>query len=264
MNQTSINGYTRRFVYSISRKLPKVKRVTSQRITYVKQIPSDVVNIFESDVIPPETDLLQWRNRLRNMGNLALETPIVESDHGTFTFETVESALQLIKAKGVQESAMQEIHWFQTSELQPQSISQYPTTASIKQFQKLIMDFPHKQELPSIGITLDELSRLCHKRYLSGDHVHYFISRLNNLNKENLCIYLNRISDVDKYMGNLLKKQIAPKSLSFITNVGMDQRGRIFIGSDCRPGNHWTFAHYDIEENILLYGDSLGWQIPDN
>ena len=48
------------------------------------------------------------------------------------------------------------------------------------------------------------------------------------------------------------------------SHVGMDERGETFIGIDCRPGNHWTFAHYDIGENILLYGDSLGWEIPDN
>ena len=39
-------------------------------------------NICQDDVIPPETDLLQWSNQLRYMGKLALETPIVESDHG--------------------------------------------------------------------------------------------------------------------------------------------------------------------------------------
>ena len=38
----------------------------------------------------------------------------------------------------------------------------------------------------------------------------------------------------------------------------------LFIGSDCRQGIQWTFAHYDIAENILLYGDSLGWEIPYN
>ena len=199
-----------------------------------KQILSDIINIFEADVIPPETDLLQWRNRLRYMGKLALETPIVASDHGNFTFETVESALKLIKAKGIQESVMQEINCFQISGLQPHSVSEYPTSSSIKQFQRLIMDFPHNHKLPSIGITSDELSRLWHKRYLSGDHVHYFINRLNNLDKENHSIHLNRISDVDKYMGNLREKHIKPKTLSFIANVGMDQRGKIFIGSDCR------------------------------
>ena len=46
-------------------------------------------NICQADVIPPETDLLQWSNRLRYMGKLALESPIVESDHGKFTFETM-------------------------------------------------------------------------------------------------------------------------------------------------------------------------------
>ena len=46
-------------------------------------------NICQADVIPPETDLLQWSNRLRYMGKLAFETPIVESDHGKFTFDTM-------------------------------------------------------------------------------------------------------------------------------------------------------------------------------
>ena len=55
-----------------------------------------------------------------------------------------------------------------------------------------------------------------------------------------------------------------PRGLCFIENVGMHANGKTFCGSNEQQGNHWVTAMYDHSKRKLIYGDSLGWPIPDS
>ena len=86
------------------------------------------------------------------------------------------------------------------------------------------------------------------------------------LNKEQSgvkCIYLkhhNRVNHRDHRKSN----NPLPKSLCFVVNVGLGNNNTTYCGNDGRQGNHWTVAVYDDASKKVTYGDSLGWDIPED
>ena len=256
----SITGYSRRNAFL--RRLPKVKRVSDEELKFVKDLSTiNVFDIFEQNYIPPESDLLNWRCRLRHMAAMALEKPVVTTDHGTFTLEIVEDAIKLHKAKVIHKCVSQETNWFNTLAMIPHSIAEPPSPNSLKNFKNIIYNTPHN-EMTDLGMTPDELSRLCSTRYLSGDHMHWFVDKLNSMQSETHCVYINRITNIERYVEQKIGLQPPPDCLAFIINVGNGRSGNVYIGSDSHPGNHWTFMLYNASNRTLTYGDSLGWSFP--
>ena len=47
-------------------------------------------------------------------------------------------------------------------------------------------------------------------------------------------------------------------------NVSFSSNGKTFLGSDARSGCHFSLAVFNSANNVLIYGDSLGWPVPEN
>ena len=47
-------------------------------------------------------------------------------------------------------------------------------------------------------------------------------------------------------------------------NVGFSSTREKFLGSDARSGCHFSLAVFDSANNVMTYGDSLGWLVPEN
>jgi len=46
----------------------------------------------------------------------------------------------------------------------------------------------------------EELSRVYCNRYLSGDQVQWVLKKLNEGNSGTLCVYINEITDIDRFV----------------------------------------------------------------
>ena len=146
----------------------------------------------------------------------------------------------------------------------PHSVIRHPTTQALQQFKSIIHNEPHNILITGLNTTPEELSRLCCKRYISGDHMQWVISQLNVLQSSVHCVYLNLVNDIAASVTREKSTmQQYPTALAFIVNCGRDQRsGACFIGDDIKPGHHWALAYYSPENQQLMWGDSIGWDIP--
>lgn len=78
-----------------------------------------------------------------------------------------------------------------------------------------------------------------------------------------LCVYLNYVRDVKRYVKRRVQSdQLRPVSLMFIMNVGKSPDGSVFLGSDEKPGNHWSTWYIDTEKRTATYTDSLAYNVP--
>ena len=125
----------------------------------------------------------------------------------------------------------------------------------------MTFDLPNDKFLNNLDMTPEELSRLAVTRYLSCDHVRWFVKKINSMQTETLCIYINGVTDIDQFVQQNFTQQ---ENLSFVLNVGKSRDGQVFLANDSCPGNHWTFLHYNSSSKTITYGDSLGWSPPAN
>ena len=88
------------------------------------------------------------------------------------------------------------------------------------------------------------------------------MQKLNGLQNEMLCIYLNFIGDIKRFCDRKKTKSGVPRNLIFLMNVGVEGSGATHFGSDSRSGCHFTLATIDNISNELLYCASLGWAPP--
>ncbi len=109
-------------------------------------------------------------------------------------------------------------------------------------------------------MSANELAMICGNRWVSSDHICWLMKTLNMPQSDTYFVYLN--NDVCK---NPKTKPFEKLSkICMAMNVGKDIRGNTFLGTYNRPGNHWTLCHVDTIEKKILYGDSLGWKVPDS
>jgi len=148
--------------------------------------------------LPPLTSLLHWRSEIDGANTLSTQRFYVDSEFGKFDIDCTRDAVKLIQAKDVKQSVKQELDWFALERLNPRVILQ-PSTVSINNFRSLIHNHPMDNEIQGLNMVPGELARLCCKRYLSGDHVHWIIDKLNMQQNKVLCIYLNRVIDIERF-----------------------------------------------------------------
>lgn len=253
----SITSYTRKFAFS--QKFPKVKRVDTQEIRSEEDWQTiNYVDVFTKRYLPPHSDLLAWRSRL---SEIAGAQPYIHTDHGNFSRSGIDDAINLHNAKYIRDCVGQELNWFRFPPKLPRSVSKHSSETSIAKFKSMIFDTPNTQFVDGLSMTPDELSRMAHTRYLSCDHIRWFVKKMNSIQRDTLCVYLDGVTSVEDFVRDSYDAQ---SNLSIILNVGKLRNGKVFIADDSRPGNHWSFLHYDGSSNKISYGDSLGWKAPDN
>ena len=88
----------------------------------------------------------------------------------------------------------------------------------------------------------------------------WYVKKLNIQQKHSLCVYLNGERDYKRYLSQYFDKQT---NISFILNVGKLRDGPVYLGSDLRPGSHWSLVNYNNTTKSLFYADSLAWPPPE-
>ena len=204
--------------------------------------------------LPPITVLTAWRGEIDQANKMCSNHFYIPTDHGFYDLDSIRALIKLLEAKEIKDAVRQEIEWFSSEILLPKGVSKLPAT-HINNFRSLMHNSPMKEEMTSLSTVPNELARVCCKRFLSGDHMHFFIDKLNAQSSETFCIYLNRVTNVQR-----LKKFGQKRRLIFVGNIGKNIDGSTYLGSYDRQGCHWVNCVYDYEKNSALYGDSLGWE----
>ena len=113
----------------------------------------------------------------------------------------------------------------------------------------------------------NELVRLCGEKYLSSDHMFYFSKLFDTVDSSSVRFYRNltQAHNIPQQVQRATaKRECKPSRLFFLLNIGKDSLGNVFIGNDRNHGYHFSMMWFDVDTNTLWYGDSLGWDIPNN
>ena len=225
----------------------------------------ETIDVFQSSNIPPINHLLVWQQELSAAERISSNFFFMKTDYGNISLKEVKHYISLHTVQTIKTAVGQEIDWFNEGYLTPVSISCLPSPAALNCFRSMILNRPASEFVEDLQMTPNELAMLCGKRYLSGDHVTWITKQLNKQNTNTMCFYLNRVHNIKETIERTKNKANfkQPDNISFIINVGRGHDGHTYLGSDSNPGNHRTAAFYKRSNNTLVYGDSLGWVIPN-
>ena len=210
--------------------------------------------------IPSLAQLFMWESQLESTQKIAIGEFCIVTKIGNFSIDNIKNLIKLHKVKTVSEAVCKEIDGFNESMLKPLSVQNHPQVNQINQFKEMLLHNPAGTFLKDHRMTPNELSYLCCRRLLSCDHFLWLKHRLNQDQKDSLCIYLNYVRDKKVFVERNVDMCNPPKRLVLILNVG-SRSGNTFLGSDLKPGCHWSFCIVE-KDCSMIYCDSLGWNVP--
>jgi len=259
---SSIASYSRKSAYDS--KTLRIKAVTNYEIRNSRDVVS-FMSPFESRFLPPLSNLLLWQEELSAATRLSSDIFFIKTDFGNISLDCVKHFITLHKVRSTKINVIQEIDWFNESYLKPKSVQLMPSSCSLNSFKSIITNQDARKLLTEYQMTPNELAMLCGKRYLSGDHMHWVACQLTKQSPEVVCVYINSIIDINRYVERIVTKKsgMTIKKICFIVNVGRTSNGDTYIGCDERQGFHWAVAFYESETRTLSYGNSLGWEFPN-
>ena len=188
---------------------------------------------------------------------------VIDCELGYFDLKTIKVSRSLLKAKDVKEAVRREIDWFNQPALKPNLMVTKLSPISLDCLKSMLLYNKHSKMFDGINMSPNELAIICCKRYLSGDQMLWITKKLNSMQNEVHCIYINYIRNIKRYVQRInLTPNITATKLTFIVNVGKFNNGKTYVGSDINAGYHWTLAVYHRNANTIFYSDSLGWEFP--
>ena len=164
-------------------KIPPTKKFSNSMFRKFPQMPS-LLSPCEHKFLPPEETLKSWKKQLQDIIAIASGDYFVDTDNGDYLVDTINGALQLYKARRVRKFVRQEIDWFSETFRMPSNFKIIPEKEPLQTFESIIHNNPYGRILSEFDMTLEELSQLCLKRLLSGDHMRYFIKIANQQEPE--------------------------------------------------------------------------------
>ncbi len=260
LNNILIKSYTRR--QALESRHQYVRSVRNECIRVADTIRKSV-NPFTSSSLPSRHQLIRWSHELAKRGRIQAGLHYVETELGIIGYNEVNHYLSLHTVKEVKASVEQEIAWFNEPKLAPRTVFAHPSNVSINCFKSLIWGNPNLTRLPAYDVYPGVLAQLCFKRYIHSDHVDIIKSMLNKEQSSVKCIYYNH-TNAERMSNSKTSNGSTPEYLCFIVNVGLGANNKTYCGTDHLQGNHWTLAIYEKANNKLTYGDSLGWDIPED
>ena len=206
-----------------------------------------------------------WKSDLKRTNTIAAGKAYIECNLGQYDNRSVSIALQLHKAIAIAKAIEKEIDWFQLNRLVPRNISCAPDPIVLNAYKLYIHNNPNNSILQTFDMFPDELARLCGGRYLSSNHICYFPILLNTANSSSVTFYGNLTHNIlQQVQRATANRDCTPSRQFFLLNIGKDSLGNVFIGNDRNHGCHFSMMWFDVNTNTLWYGDSLGWDIPNN
>lgn len=262
-----LTSFTRLNAYEC--KVPKTKRPAKETLRRygVAQANTSPCDHF---FIPPQDVLMSWKMQLQRAKDMAVGFYYIECEFGRYSIFTANGALQLHRAREIRKAVSQELDWLSESCRSPPNVSAVPSRVVLNTFRSKIHNHSYSAVLPEFGMTPEELSRLCCQRLLSGDHIRWVVKKLNTQQQEMFCVYPNSVLHFQGYVDRYLETHPLPKRIGVIFNVQKIRsvKNGIEIWETNVPsgfgnfGSHFSIAVFNIEENEVIYGDSLGWAPP--
>ena len=238
---------------------PKTKQIVGESLQKYKEV-QNTLDVFTAKTIPSQSALLSWRAQLTNIASIASDRFYVETSMGRLGLSEINSFISLFRAKETKLKVDQEIDFFNSPYLKPQSVAgNYPNIASINAFRSMIHNNVHNLDVTGVGFPPEELARLCCKRYLGGDHIQWVLKELST-HKGTLCVFLNEVQNIERFVRKNSSDET--NSIFFVINIG--RKGHdTFVSTYGNPGCHWAICSYEHENVACFYGDSLGWKVPN-
>ena len=264
-NHEELHNFTRKRAFECY--IPRTKIITGYHLVKLQE-PFKITDPCKARFIPPQATLNQWQVEL-NRTSVAVETYAIEfeflASSETYDIEAVFLAQKLHKARDVKQAVRKELEWFSSTTLIPNSIHISLPVVSMNAFKSFIHDSSYLDKLPLFDMVPEELARVWGRRYLSDEHMLWAVAKLNESQSDVLCVYINFVRNIRRFCQKQMSEhRMLPKKILFLMNVGFSSTGKTFLGSDARSGCHFSLAVFGSANNVMTYGDSLGWPVPEN
>eukprot|EP00112_Aurelia_sp_Birch-Aquarium-sp1_P023018 Seg6701.2 transcript_id=Seg6701.2/GoldUCD/mRNA.D3Y31 product="hypothetical protein" protein_id=Seg6701.2/GoldUCD/D3Y31 len=122
-------------------------------------------------------------------------------------------------------------------------------------------------------ITVDKLKTLVGNRWVNSEIIDQIIFLINSQTKNVFAFNFNfkdNINEIPQSFARIFHKkwpETLPKKFVFVIHVvkvgGKAYIGNVTIDGQTHKANHYATCFYDVKSNYLIYGDSLGYPIPD-
>ena len=269
LSTEQLNSFSRLAAYEC--KIPKTRKPSREQFRRygVAQARTTPCEHF---FIPPSETLLSWKSQLQQARNLSTGFFYIESDFGLYDLWITTAAEQLHKAREIRRSVKEELDWFSETCRVPSVVDSVPSRPTLNSFRSKIHNRPYNVQIPSLRMTPCELAQVCGKRFLSSDHMHWLVNKLNMQQKEMFCVYANSVINVEATVNRFLGNNSIPKRIGVIFNVykkrsvehGVEKWDVAVTRGFGNTGSHFAIAVLDKERNEITYGDSLGWSPPQH
>lgn len=120
-----------------------------------------------------------------------------------------------------------------------------------------------KQCLQSNGPLKLLLQNLVGDCWVTEKEIDKIFAILNGKFADTVCIVYKPDQYIDEKLKLKVDRSLYTKVLLAL-NVGKNPDGTTFVTDGSKIGNHWTLLALDITKHTIFYGDSLGWQVPQN
>lgn len=173
----------------------------AQKLTHVVNKGNlSITSPFELKFIPTKEALLKWKGHLDNSEKQSGQQSVVHSPFGVFSTESVDEMIRLHTARIIKKEVAEEKAWLNGTMAEPDGLCKYPSAESVSAFKSLIHSPRYDEEIAGYGMSSEELSKICCNRWLSSDHILWVVEKLNTMQSSTLCVYLNYVSDVKRYV----------------------------------------------------------------
>ena len=195
---------------------------------------------------------------------------VIELDYGTYSWPEFLKFKNVFAQKEIRNEILEEQKWLDGCKVLSQT--QYEKQLDLSDIANYIDIIQNSSSPVKIGkgkYNIEELKTLCCSRWLSMECIMY-IAKLLKVSKENkntVILNANDILEKEKLLTTISNlqdqygKRMKGITVILVMHLGCSKNGA-YISSFGKPGNHFSLATYDIGKGIVLYADSLAWQIP--
>ena len=221
-----------------------------------------VTDPFALDFLPPISVLTKWREELNHHQIERSEYLYKEQGKLRFDLESVDDMLKIHSTRDIKRAVSEELSWFSRPYAEPQDVREYPSESSIDDFGRLLYTGRFDRVLPSYEMTPNEMSQLIGDRWITSDYMSWMAKTLNREQNTTYCNVLNFIGDANRLVSRLGNN--IPRRCFFFVNVGRLTSRKTILGEDIQRGCHWAICYVDCAKKQIVYGDTLGWALPED
>ena len=186
--------------------------------------------------------------------------------YGTFSWQGIQDIVRIHYARKTKLEIKEEEKWFPKlcSDL---SGKQYETLLEdIQNFQSTLWTSGSEDRVYNAALKVETLCKIVCDRWINDDIIDCIFKMLNSNSKEHLFVVATESLLYSTKTQQNLRAEIHKKVpdglryVHFALNVSKSSTGTVSVGN----GNHWTYFVFNSSLSELYYGDSLGWNLPNN